>query len=399
VSATDYATLTALAERLGRSRAEGGVGPGNRWGFGGWRAPLERHELAFTGEEGAEWLRAQAKQVPLGGRAATPQAVGRALLDAQLVHDVSGATAPFVEGGAVFRLQADEVRLSPGARAPLNCAVVSPTPARGAAAVAADLRTRILALHDAFLTEDGRGIDYARMRESEAFSAYLAVAAELQRVDLLPLSKPERTAFFINVYNVLVAHAVAVLGFPTSLLERLAFFSSVRYRIGGVDYTPDDIENGILRGNRPSAASIGALLGMPSLSKGPFARGDPRLLLVVAPGEPRIHFALNCAAASCPPIRLYSADSLDAALDAAASAFCETEVVVNASERTVEMSKIFEWYAPDFGADNDERLRFLLPYLAPAPRAALSDMLKTDPSTIEVKFKPYSWDVNDVSKA
>ena len=49
-----------------------------------------------------------------------------------------------------------------------------------------------------------------------------------------------------------------------------------RYNIGGLDYVCDDLENGILRGNRPAASAIGMLLGFPQWSKGPFKSGDPR---------------------------------------------------------------------------------------------------------------------------
>lgn len=49
-----------------------------------------------------------------------------------------------------------------------------------------------------------------------------------------------------------------------------------KYNIGGQDYTCDDLENGVLRCNRPAASSIGMLLGLPSLSKGPFGPQDPR---------------------------------------------------------------------------------------------------------------------------
>jgi hypothetical protein len=38
----------------------------------------------------------------------------------------------------------------------------------------------------------------------------------------------------------------------------------------------DDLENGILRGNSPAASTIGMLLKLPWLSKGPFKAGDPR---------------------------------------------------------------------------------------------------------------------------
>ena len=40
----------------------------------------------------------------------------------------------------------------------------------------------------------------------------------------------------------------------------------------------------------------------------------------------RIHFALNCGARSCPPIRVYAAAKLEAQLNTAAKAFCSQEV-------------------------------------------------------------------------
>ena len=42
---------------------------------------------------------------------------------------------------------------------------------------------------------------------------------------------------------------------------RLGFFGRIKYNVGGLVYSCDDMENGVLRGNRPSAASVGALLG------------------------------------------------------------------------------------------------------------------------------------------
>ena len=58
---------------------------------------------------------------------------------------------------------------------------------------------------------------------------------------------------------------------------RLRWFSSIKYNIGGQDYSADDIEHGILRGNRPASASLPVLLGHPEWSSGHFKRGDPRL--------------------------------------------------------------------------------------------------------------------------
>lgn len=55
-----------------------------------------------------------------------------------------------------------------------------------------------------------------------------------------------------------------------------AHLQAACYNIGGVNYVLDDLENGILRGNAPGAATLGMLLKLPWLSKGPFKQGDPR---------------------------------------------------------------------------------------------------------------------------
>ena len=62
-----------------------------------------------------------------------------------------------------------------------------------------------------------------------------------------------------------------------SVASRLRWFSSIKYNIGGQDYSADDIEHGVLRGNRPASASLPVLLGHPEWSSGHFKRGDPRL--------------------------------------------------------------------------------------------------------------------------
>ncbi len=77
-----------------------------------------------------------------------------------------------------------------------------------------------------------------------------------------------------------------------------------------------------------SPASLFSLLGKPQWAGPTFRPGDPRAALAVNPPDPRIHFALNCGAASCPPIRVFKPASLEAGLEAAAQAFCAGEAWV-----------------------------------------------------------------------
>jgi hypothetical protein len=169
-------------------------------------------------------------------------------------------------------------------------------------AVARELRKSITALYSEFVTVDGDGVDYSSLRASQEFKEYTALAAQLARVDPLTMERKERLAFFINVYNSLTIHAVATLGAPADLLSRLRLYAEASYLIGSNTFSLNDIENGILRGNRAPPT-------INPLPKRPFSENDPRMSLAFEEVDARIHFALNCAARSCPPIRFYKPES------------------------------------------------------------------------------------------
>ena len=73
----------------------------------------------------------------------------------------------------------------------------------------------------------------------------------------------------------MAAHATSL-----SCMLRLAWFSAVRYNIGGMEFSCNDIEHGVLRGNAPSPASLGVLLGRPRWASNTFKKKDPRARLV-----------------------------------------------------------------------------------------------------------------------
>ena len=65
-----------------------------------------------------------------------------------------------------------------------------------------------------------QSVDYEAMAKSEAFKAYSELACELQRCDLDTLDLRQRTAFFINIYNVLVMHATTQYDSPKTSWDR-----------------------------------------------------------------------------------------------------------------------------------------------------------------------------------
>ena len=94
-------------------------------------------------------------------------------------------------------------------------------------------------------------------------------------------------------------------------------------------------------------------LGHPSAGKQEFPNDDPRFKVTLKSLDPRIHFALNCGARSCPPIRVYTEDKLEGQLDTASVSFLDQEVSVikdpASGKWILELSKLFLWYGDDFG--------------------------------------------------
>ena len=283
---------------------------------------------------------------------------------------------------------------------PLNARVSWLGPARPAPLVASGMRQRILALYDAHLADDGKGVDYSGLLADSRFADFCCAAAELQALglrDLGALPPAERAALFINVYNAMIVHATAERGAPAdSPAARAAFFGSAggaAYSVAGFAFSADDVEHGVLRCNAPSVGSVGGALRLPWATH--FPRGDARAALALPKLDARVHAALNCGARSCPPIKVYAASSLSEALDGAMSALCG-DARVDERARTVELSMIFKWYARDFAAAGaSPLLPWLARYLPPAPAAALGRLLGDGGPPPKIQYAPYDWESND----
>lgn len=65
-----------------------------------------------------------------------------------------------------------------------------------------------------------QAVDYKGMSVNPTFERYSELAVQLQRVELLSLSREEKLAFFINIYNALVIHGYLRLGAPTNVFQR-----------------------------------------------------------------------------------------------------------------------------------------------------------------------------------
>jgi len=187
-------------------------------------------------------------------------------------------------------------------------------------------------------TRSGDGVDEA-----------LADLATLSEAALAPLRESRETAlaFWINVYNAgTQVLAEREPGRYRSILRTWRFFGADCVTVGGTALSLDEIEHGVLRGSR-SKYGLGYL---PKLLVSSFER-EYRL----SEADPRIHFALNCAAESCPPIRCYEPDRIDEQLDLATESYLDATVEYDPAAGTVAIPRVFRWYAGDF----DDPVAFL----------------------------------------
>jgi hypothetical protein len=234
-----------------------------------------------------------------------------------------------------------------------------------------------------FMDIDKGIVHYRAVRGSGAFENYKNLAAGLKSFDLRPLkNREQRLAFWINIYNTTVIHGVIELGLGQSVREFPRFFDRVTYEIGGHRFSLNEMEHGILRGNRRPSYKL----------LKPFRKGDPRLEFAASPMDPRIHFALVCGARSCPPIGFYEADQIDFQLQLAAASFINSpQVKIEPEDRTVSISMIFKWYKSDFGGSRNAVIDTLLQFLDEGEK---KEFLRKNRNGIRIRYQPYDWNLN-----
>ncbi len=207
------------------------------------------------------------------------------------------------------------------------------------------------------VSEDGL-VDYEGfIRDSSRLNEYLDMLSDHHPNDA-NWSREERLAYWINAYNAFTVKLI-IKNYPTASIKDIqpgiTFINTVWdikfIEIEGEQYDLNNIEHGIIR---------------------------PRF------DEPRIHFAVNCAAVSCPILqnRAYTAKQLDQQLDYAARTFINDPTRNKLSEDQLQLSKIFNWYGGDFGGRSA-----LIPFIRQYTQQEIRD-------DADISFLDYNWALN-----
>lgn len=217
-----------------------------------------------------------------------------------------------------------------------------------------------------YLTTDAAGVNRVAYGDvaAEDRTALVAYLETLQGVDIEALARDEQLAFWINLYNaqtvalVLDAYPVDSIRDITDGLLSVGPWDRKVLTIDGQALSLNDIEHRIIR---------------------PVFR------------EPRIHYAVNCAAVGCPNLapRAWRAEGLAAALEAAERAYVNHPRGVRVGpDGRLTLSRIYIWFREDFGTDEAAVLARLATVAEPGLGARLDGRERVDAYA-------YDWSLND----
>jgi hypothetical protein len=173
-----------------------------------------------------------------------------------------------------------------------------------------------------------------------------------------------RLAFWIDIYNAAMQHQPS--DDVGTWYGRLRLFRRRAITVAGQGLSLDTIEHGLLRGSRWKLSLGYGSNPRPSA----FERAHR-----VSRLDPRLHFALNCGAASCPPIAAYAPDRINEQLDLATRSFLTSDITEDGG--TLRLPTVFLWFIGDFGGRAGTR-RFLQGY-------------GIDPAQSRIRYHSWDW--------
>jgi hypothetical protein len=213
-------------------------------------------------------------------------------------------------------------------------------------------------------SEDGvRRVAYGSVSDTDraVLDRYLE---RMESVQISGHTRAEQFAYWVNLYNALTVKTV---------LDHYPVAS-----IRDIDISPGLFANGPW--GRKALAIEGEPVSLDDI--------EHRILRPIWQ-DPRIHYAVNCAAIGCPDLQAeaFTADNTERLLMQGARDYVNHPRGVRVDEAGVTLSSIYNWFAPDFDVDGGA-LAHVRQYADPALRARLADVTRVDGYT-------YDWALND----
>lgn len=216
--------------------------------------------------------------------------------------------------------------------------------------------------------DPAQGMDYAGLAAKEA-PALKRLRQSLAKIDVASLDRDQQLAYWINLYNVNVV-SIVVAGYPVASIRDLSTDPLIRLNVFKKDSVP--FGNGAISLNTIENDKLRAGFH-----------------------DPRIHFAINCAAKSCPPLRqeAFVGARVGEQLDDQARQFLAgpgLRVESRAGKTVLHVSKVMDWFEEDFEKWAGGVVAFVR-------RHAQADKAQSIPAKGDVDVDPddYDWSLND----
>ncbi|MFC5284987.1 DUF547 domain-containing protein [Pedobacter alpinus] len=197
-------------------------------------------------------------------------------------------------------------------------------------------------------------VNYANfVKNKTALQGYLK---SLSAIKVSNLSNNEKLAFWINAYNAATIDQI-IRNYPVSSILKIAngkvWDQTLAYKFDNRSVTLNDIEKKILLGTELFDA--------------------------------RVHFAVNCAAVSCPTLSntAYSANNVQDMLTANTKAALSDPKFNKITTSSASLSKLFDWYKADFIKAEGSVVDFVNKY----------STTKVTKNT-KINYLEYNWDLN-----
>lgn len=215
----------------------------------------------------------------------------------------------------------------------------------------------------------GKGMDYAGLKKND-YATLAKLSDDLGKVDVAALTKPEQLAFWINLYNISTVKLITD-NYPTKSIRDLSTDPFVRLNVF----------------KKPIVPRGGAMLALNDIENDRIREGFK---------DPRIHFAINCAARSCPPMRTeaFTGARLNEQLDDTARQFFAgpgaPRIKGSKGRFTMTLSKVLDWFEDDFKKwGGGGIVAFTMKYLPPDRARLIAG------SKVSLEYFDYDWNLND----
>jgi hypothetical protein len=200
-------------------------------------------------------------------------------------------------------------------------------------------------------------VDYPSINKDKNYHNYIESLKAEHKFD----SRTEKLSYLINAYNALAIKGILDGRSPDSFFGKIGYFYNAKYQVYGRTTNLYDFEHDV----------------------------------ILKLGEPRVHFALNCASTSCPNLNntVFRAKTLNNQLETAATEFINdrTRNRYDLETKTAYLSKIFDWFEEEFKHHSGSVQQFLALYVT--DNKISSALAKNE---FNIQYLEYDWSLNGI---